>query len=345
MNEYFNIDDKLNKKMLKTIHEIREKQIDDTFKHVSITENETSAFKKFTQDQENIPPYISYSDFHNLLELIKSNIPITSHFFNYRRILRPLLKSKLEEREEKIDKYFNDNFIFNSLFKDQNTFKQEIKNYVKKLPYWISIDKFLEIFNKIEKVPINFNKDNKSNKLEILTKEINKLIEQGIGTNQDLNGNIILSNDYFNSLFENNNSNPLDSNVQSKSNPFKENYEKSTLKNFENMNINKNENKGQVQKYEKGQKVLYIKDRENTNDNNDLLAEIIQVHHDDFPNIYYTIKLINSGKEIQTISKNLAPYNNNNNNNQKEKQYNENKGVVKKYEKGQKVLYIKDREE
>ena len=58
------------------------------------------------------------------------------------------------------------------------------------------------------------------------------------------------------------------------------------------------------EKFQKGEQVIYTR----TN----LLAEILAVHFDDFPNIYYTIKILNNNDnflEKQTPENNLKKIN------------------------------------
>ena len=57
------------------------------------------------------------------------------------------------------------------------------------------------------------------------------------------------------------------------------------------------------EKFQKGEKVIYTR----TN----LLAEILAVHFDDFPNIYYTIKILNNDDNLekQTPENNLKKFN------------------------------------
>lgn len=49
----------------------------------------------------------------------------------------------------------------------------------------------------------------------------------------------------------------------------------------------------------KGDKLLYIKDNENK------FVTISEIHNDDYPNTYFTIRFIETGKEKQTTSENL----------------------------------------
>ena len=58
------------------------------------------------------------------------------------------------------------------------------------------------------------------------------------------------------------------------------------------------------EKFQKGEQVIYTK--------NNKLAEILAVHFDDFPNIYYTIKILNNKDkhiEKQTPENNLEKVN------------------------------------
>lgn len=57
-------------------------------------------------------------------------------------------------------------------------------------------------------------------------------------------------------------------------------------------------------KFKKGEKVIYTR--------TELLAEILAVHFDDYPNIYYTIKILNNNDnflEKQTPENNLKKFN------------------------------------
>ena len=128
--QLLNIDYDLNQKMLKTIYEIREKQIDEALKknkygsQVQI-ENVISELKNITQNLT--PPWLSFYDFSRVLNFMTSNkdtliVYNERYYSNFKANLISIIKKEEKEREEKIDKYFNDNFLFNQSFKNQNEF-------------------------------------------------------------------------------------------------------------------------------------------------------------------------------------------------------------------------------
>ena len=128
--QFLNIDDELNKKMLKTIKDIREKQIDEMLEH-DVPDKEISIIKKYTN--EKIPISVPYNYLHGKLDNLTMSRPLTSHYLTFTVMTSQSRYDNLLKRKKMIDTYFNNNNVDTPPFVDPNSYKNQINTITNKI--------------------------------------------------------------------------------------------------------------------------------------------------------------------------------------------------------------------